>query len=114
MNGNPSVQRVWKSQQLKDEPVKQSNKAGYVSFAALPSPNSRTTQVFINFVNNARLDAMRFAPFGQVVQGMDVVNKLNGQYRDQPDQAQMEMQGNAYLNKSFPKLDYIKTAKITP
>jgi peptidyl-prolyl cis-trans isomerase A (cyclophilin A) len=102
MNGNPSVQRVWKSQQLKDEPVKQSNKAGYVSFAALPSPNSRTTQVFINFVNNARLDAMRFAPFGQVVQGMDVVNKLNGQYRDQPDQAQMEMQGNAYLNKSFP------------
>ncbi|MDR1989768.1 MAG: peptidylprolyl isomerase [Acidobacteriaceae bacterium] len=112
MNGNSAVTRAWKSAQLKDDPVKQSNKAGYVSFAALGSPNSRTTQVFINFADNARLDGMRFAPFGRVTSGMDVVNKLNGQYREQPDQGQIEAQGNVYLNKSFPKLDYIKTATI--
>lgn len=112
MNGNPAVQRAWKSAVLKDDPVKQSNKTGYVSFAALGSPNSRTTQVFINFSDNARLDGMRFAPFGRVVTGMDVVNKLNGQYREQPEQGAIETQGNAYLNKSFPKLDFIKTATI--
>lgn len=112
MNGNPAVQRAWKSAMLKDDPVKQSNKAGYVSFAALPSPNSRTTQVFINFVDNARLDRMNFAPFGRVIQGMDVVNKLNSQYGERPAQDQVEAKGNAYLNKEFAKLDYIKTATI--
>jgi peptidyl-prolyl cis-trans isomerase A (cyclophilin A) len=113
MHGNPAVNKAWSSTTLKDDPVKQSNKEGYVSFAAKPTPNSRTTQVFINFVDNVRLDKSGFAPFGRVVKGMDVVNKINAQYREQPQQGEIEAQGNAYLNKEFAKLDYIKTATIT-
>jgi peptidyl-prolyl cis-trans isomerase A (cyclophilin A) len=112
MNGNPAVQQAWTRATIKDDPVKQSNKMGYVSFAAQTAPNTRTTQVFINFVDNARLDSMNFAPFGQVVQGMDVVNKINSQYGQKPSQAEIQTKGNAYLNKEFAKLDYIKTATI--
>lgn len=112
IHGNPAVAKAWDGATIKDDPVKQSNKTGFVSFASLPTPNSRTTSLYINYGNNTNLDAMRFAPFGQVVSGMDVVTKINAEYREKPDQQQMKARGNAYLTQSFPKLDYIKTATI--
>lgn len=117
MNGNPEIQRVWSgpSVNLKDDPVKQSNKRGYVTFANA-GPNSRSTQLFVNLVDNTFLDpeAMHFAPFGQVVEGMDVVDMLYSGYGRQnvPDQGRIRGEGNTYLNKEYPKLDYVKTATI--
>jgi cyclophilin family peptidyl-prolyl cis-trans isomerase len=115
MSGNPGIQAAWRNSQLKDDPVKQSNKRGYVSFATA-GPNSRTTQVFINFADNSPLDAQGFAPFGQVVQGMEVVDKLYSGYgrSNVPDQQRITKEGNDYLQKSYPKLDYVKKATIEP
>ena len=117
MNGTPAVQKAWtaSSVNLKDDPVKQSNKRGYVTFANA-GPNSRSTQLFINLVDNTFLDpeAMHFAPFGQVVEGMEVADMLYSGYgrTNVPDQQSITSDGNAYLNKEYPKLDYIKTATI--
>ena len=111
INGTPTLQALWRNAQVNDDPVKESNKRGYITFATA-GPNTRTTQVFINFKDNAFLDKQGFAPFGQVVEGMDVVNKINPQYREEPNQSMIQSQGNAYLNKDFPKLDYIKKATI--
>ena len=115
INGNPAIQKVWQNANMKDDPVKQSNKRGYVSFAQTGAPNSRSTQVFINFSDrNAFLDrsGQGFAPFGQVVSGMDVVDKITAQYGERPDQGEITGKGNAYLNASFPKLDSVKKATI--
>jgi len=115
MHGNPAVTAAWKNQpSLKDDPRKQSNKRGYVTFAATSLPNSRTTQVFINLVDNPQLDSPQyvFTPFGEVTTGMNVVSKINTQYGDNVDQDLITRQGNAYLTKEFPKLDYIKTATL--
>jgi len=114
MHGNPAVTAAWKNQTLKDDTRKQSNKRGYVSFAATSLPNSRTTQVFINLANNTQLDSPQytFAPFGEVTSGMDVVAKITTQYGDNVDQDLLTRQGNNYLTKEFPKLDYIKTATL--
>jgi peptidyl-prolyl cis-trans isomerase A (cyclophilin A) len=114
MNANPSITAAWASNPMKDEPTKQSNKKGYITFARTGAPNSRGTQVFINYKDNAFLDAQGFAPFGEVVDGMDVVEKINSQYGEKPNQGQITASGNAYLVKEFPKLDYIKTATIAP
>jgi len=116
MNGNPGITAAWRTQQLKDDVSgKQSNKRGYVTFAHA-GPNSRTTQVFINFQDNASLDAQGFPPIGQVVQGMDVVDKLYSGYgrNNVPDQGRITTEGNAYLTKAYPKLDYVKKATIEP
>jgi peptidyl-prolyl cis-trans isomerase A (cyclophilin A) len=118
INGSPAVSAIWRNPavQLKDDPVKQSNKRGYITFAT-GGPNTRTTQVFINFKDNAFLDGQGFSPFGEVSQGMeDVVDKLYSQYAGKPqDQfVQILNQGNAFLNKDFPKLDFVKTATIEP
>ena len=117
MSGTPAIQQVWgaPAQNLKDDPVKQSNKRGNITFANA-GPNSRSTQLFINLVDNTFLDPeqMHFAPFGQVVEGMDVVDMLYTGYGRQnvPDQQRITAEGNAYLNKDYPKLDYIKTATV--
>jgi peptidyl-prolyl cis-trans isomerase A (cyclophilin A) len=114
MNGEPKIQAAWGRANFMDDPVKQSNKRGFLTFAKSSAPNSRSTQVFINFVDNANLDAQGFAPFGQVVEGMDKVDKLYSGYGRQnvPDQGKITAEGNAYLAKEYPKLDYIKKATI--
>jgi peptidyl-prolyl cis-trans isomerase A (cyclophilin A) len=97
--------------------VKQSNKKGYITFATA-GPNTRTTQVFINFGDNAGLDDQGFASFGKVVSGMEVVDALYAEYGEGapsgegPDQSLVQSRGNAYLEKSFPKLDFIRKATI--
>lgn len=112
LNGDPDVTALWRNRNIPDEPVKQSNARGTITFAKTDSPNSRTTQLFINFANNSRLDEMGFSPFGRVVQGMDVVDSINAKYGERPDQGQIQSGGNAYLNEIFPDLDYIKSARI--
>jgi len=117
MNGNPAIQSAWTSARLQDDPVKQSNKKGYVTFAHA-GPNSRTTQFFINYGDNSSLDRQGFPPIGQVTSGMDVVEKLYSGYGDGPprgrgpSQGQITAEGNAYLTKDFPKLDYVKKATV--
>jgi peptidyl-prolyl cis-trans isomerase A (cyclophilin A) len=117
IHGNPGVQSAWRGASLRDDPVRQSNKRGTVTFATA-GPNTRTTQFFINFGDNVGLDKQGFAPFGQVVSGMAVVDKINAEYGEGaprgkgPDQGRIQTEGNAYLNKEFPRLDYIKTATI--
>jgi peptidyl-prolyl cis-trans isomerase A (cyclophilin A) len=114
MHGDPAVQSAWTSARIQDDPVKESNKRGYITFAKPQAPNSRTTQVFINFADNTNLDSMGFAPFGKVVTGMNVVDKINAEYGSKPgdDQGNIAAGGNTYLNKTYPKLDYIKKATI--
>jgi len=91
--------------------VTKTNKRGFVTFAT-SGQDSRTAQIFINFGDNESLDGQGFAPFGEVVEGMDVVDAINAEYGEQPDQGQMQYEGNEYLNKAFPNLDFIKTARI--
>ena len=108
---DPAVSRAW-NVSIKDDPVKATNSRGTLTFAATSAPNSRSTQLFINLVDNQRLDASGFAPFGKVVTGMENVDQIYSGDRERPDQGQIEQAGNAYLEKAFPKLDYIKTARI--
>jgi len=112
--GEPKKNDPWENKKLQDDPVKQSNTEGYVTFAAAGRPNTRGTQVFINYGNNANLDGMGFAPFGKVVEGMDVARSFNSMYQERPTsaQGQIRAQGNAWLDKQFPGLDYIKQARI--
>jgi peptidyl-prolyl cis-trans isomerase A (cyclophilin A) len=113
LSANPAVNKVWQAANIKDDPVMGSNKRGTVVFATA-GPNTRTTQLFINFGDNSRLDSMGFAPFGNVTEGMDVVDKIYPGYGERPDQGQLTDQGDAYVVKNFPKIDKIKTAKILP
>jgi peptidyl-prolyl cis-trans isomerase A (cyclophilin A) len=114
IHGDPSLASMWLRSNIMDDPVKGSNKRGFVTYAKSGAPHSRSTQVFINLRDNDRLDSMGFAPFGQVTTGMDVVDKLYGGYGEQTTSLQGEIaaQGNAYLESKFPKLDGIKTATI--
>ena len=111
INGDPKVTAQWVEKRLKDEPVLQSNKRGYVAFAAA-GPDSRTTQVFINLKNNDYLDDLNFTPFGRVISGMDVVDSIESKYRGVADQARIETEGNKYLQQEFPDMDYIIRARI--
>jgi len=111
INGDPKVAAKWKDANISDDPVKQSNLRGFITFATA-RPNTRTTQLFINFKDNKGLDSQGFSPFGKVIEGMEAVDKINAEYGGTPDQGQIESQGNAYLNAKFPKLDGIKKATI--
>jgi peptidyl-prolyl cis-trans isomerase A (cyclophilin A) len=112
INGDPKIAAKWRDATIKDDPVVKSNKRGFVTFAKSGLPNSRTSQIFISFGDNSFLDNQGFSPFGQVVEGMDVVDKINSEYKEKPDQGQIQSLGNAYLNDKFPKLDGVKKATI--
>ncbi|HKV05655.1 MAG TPA: peptidylprolyl isomerase [Candidatus Acidoferrales bacterium] len=111
LSADPAVNRVWHAASIKDDPVTQSNRPGFLTFATA-GPNTRTTQLFINFGANAFLDSQGFAPFGQVTSGMDVVQSLYSGYGERPDQHSITALGKAYLDKNFPNIDSIKTAAI--
>jgi peptidyl-prolyl cis-trans isomerase A (cyclophilin A) len=117
INGQPAVMSKWREAQIQDDPVTQSNKRGTITFATA-GPNTRTTQVFINFGDNAALDRQGFAPFGQVISGMNVVDSLNAEYGEGaprgrgPDQSRLQMEGNAYLARDFGRMDFVKKATI--
>jgi peptidyl-prolyl cis-trans isomerase A (cyclophilin A) len=112
ISARPEVSRIWANSNIQDDPVKESNKRGMVTFAQTSARNSRSTQLFINYGDNSRLDADRFAPFGEVTKGMDVVDKIYSGYGEQPDQGAITNQGKTYLDKAFPRLDRIVTAVI--
>lgn len=114
IHAHPEVSKVWSRAAIRDEPVKQSNKRGFVTYA-MGGVNTRTTQVFINLADtNVRLDSMGFSAFGEVTEGMDVVEKFYSNYGEAASGHQdlIEAQGNAYLNKNFPKLDSITSTTL--
>ena len=110
MHGNPETHRQW-DRNIRDDAVKESNKRGFVTFAT-SGKHSRTTQIFINFSDNSRLDSMGFAPFGKVTEGMEHVDAINPKYGESPDQMSIKDRGNAYLQQNFPDLDYVKKMTI--
>ena len=115
INGNPAVTAAWNKIDLKDDPpTKQSNQRGFITYGTTGRPNSRGTQIFINYKDNSFLDPQGFIPFGQVVEGMDVVDMLNAEYGSAPQnaQAQISSEGNKFLLAQFPKLDFVKTATV--
>jgi len=113
INGDPQLNNSWRVSQFEDDRGKESNKRGMITFAHA-GPNSRTTQLFINYADNSFLDAQGFPPFGQVTQGMEVVDAINDEYGENPDQRRIQLEGNGYLANAFPNLDYIKSAIIMP
>jgi peptidyl-prolyl cis-trans isomerase A (cyclophilin A) len=117
INGDPAVNAVWRAARIPDDPVTQSNRRGMVTYA-MAGPDTRTTQLFINFRNNASLDSQGFAPFGRVIEGMSVVDSLYSGYGEGaprgmgPAQGRAQAEGNTYLRSSFPRLDFVKTARV--
>jgi peptidyl-prolyl cis-trans isomerase A (cyclophilin A) len=117
INGDPALSAKWREARIQDDKVVQSNKRGFITYA-MAGPNTRTSQVFINFADNANLDNSGFSPFGRVISGMDVVDKLNAEYGEGaprgrgPDQGRLQMEGNAYLQRDFGRLDFVKKATI--
>ncbi len=111
-DGEP-VMSQWRSATIADDPVKQSNTVGTVTFA-MAGPGTRTVQVFVSLKDNSNLDEKGFASFGKVVEGMDVVKSLYSGYGGTPDQTSIQRQGNAYLAKEYPKLDFVKKAELVP
>jgi peptidyl-prolyl cis-trans isomerase A (cyclophilin A) len=114
IHGDPDLATKWLDSNIPDDKVVESNKRGFITYAKSSAPNSRSTQLFINLKDNTRLDDMGFSPFGKVIKGMDVVDKLYSGYEEQLTQLQGEIatKGNAYLEKDWPKLDGIKKATI--
>src|SRR6185295_4563341 len=117
IHGDTAVTTAWRERRIPDDPVRRTNVRGMVTFATA-GPGTRTTQIFINYGNNDRLDGMGFAPFGQVVEGMEVVDSLYGAYGEGaprgrgPDQFRLNVEGEKYLARQFPKLDKIKKATV--
>src|SRR5690606_29460403 len=118
IHGDPAVNEAWREARIPDDPVVESNRRGYVTFAKMNVPNTRTTQLFINFRDNTQLDGMGFAPIARVVEGMDVVDAIYKGYGEGapngqgPAQPRIQAEGNAYLRQDFPELDYIQRASI--
>ncbi|MBL4883916.1 MAG: peptidylprolyl isomerase [Planctomycetaceae bacterium] len=113
LQGDPKIQKKWVNNGLQDESPRQNNVRGTISYAKSGAPNSRTTQLFINYADNtASLNTQGFSPFAKVIRGMDIVDAINAEYGERPDQETIQNQGNAYLNKNFPNLDYIIKATL--
>lgn len=113
LHGDPAVSGAWARANIPDDPVKESNQPGYLTFAKTGMPNSRSTQLFINTVNNAFLDGQGFAPIGKVTEGMDVVVQLYSGYgKESNEQAAIRSLGNTYLKENFPELDHIERARV--
>ena len=117
IHGDPRVSALWRNRRIPDDSVTQSNRRGLVTFAT-SGPNSRTTQLFINYVDNARLDAQGFAPIGEVVEGMDVVDNFWRSYGEGaprgkgPVQGRIVAEGEPYLAREFPRLERVVRARI--
>ena len=117
IHGDTAISTAWRERRIADDPVRRTNLRGMVTFATA-GPGTRTTQVFINYGSNDRLDAMGFAPFGQVVEGMEVVDALYGGYGEGaprgrgPDQFRLQLEGEKYMARQFPRLDKINSAKV--
>lgn len=117
INGNPEISKIWMNETIIDDPVKLSNKRGTLTFATR-GPNTRTTQLFINYKDNSRLDSMGFSPIGIIIEGMETIDNLYSEYGEGepygngPSQTKIYHEGNDYLKKNFPKLDYIISAEI--
>jgi len=111
MHGDPAVQEAWRDADIEDDPVRHGNTRGTVSFASR-GPNTRTTQLFINLRDNSPYDRLGFSPFAEVVSGMDVVDRLYSAYEERPEQPLIDEEGNTYLTREFPNLDYIQKAAI--
>jgi peptidyl-prolyl cis-trans isomerase A (cyclophilin A) len=111
LNRDPRANAAWYSANIQDDPVKQTNAPGRVTFASA-GPGTRTTQLFINLGSNGRLDTMGFAPFGEVVSGMEAVKAIYPGYGQTADQGRITSEGNAYLKREFPRMDFVKKATI--
>lgn len=111
INGDPEIQSK-NRQTIKDDPLVASNRRGFMTYAKTGAPNSRSTQLFINFGDNSFLDNQGFSPFGTVTKGMEVVDKINSEYGESPNQGSIQARGNEYLKEAFPNLDYIKSVKL--
>ena len=117
IHGDPRVSTLWRGRRIPDDSVRQSNRRGLVTFA-MSGPNTRTTQLFINYVDNARLDAQGFAPIGEVVEGMDVVDNFWRSYGEGaprgkgPVQGRIFSEGEAYLARDFPRLERVLTTRV--
>lgn len=112
---NPKLGQAWSTQAMPDDSVRHSNRHGAISFASA-GPNTRTTQLFVNLADNLRLDTyggVGFPPIGEVVEGLAQIDSLNAEYGEAPSQDSIRLQGNAYLTRVFPKLDFIKSARIS-
>ncbi len=114
IHGDPQVSKWWKTNTMQDDPVVKSNQRGFITYAKTSAPHSRSTQLFINYGDNGFLDAQGFSPFGEVVQGMEVVDSLEAKYGESPTSKQglVYRDGNAYLDENFPGLDSIITARL--
>lgn len=118
--GNPNLSGAWREATIPDDPRTQSNLKGTITFAKSDQPHSRTTQVFLNLKHNPQLDGMGFAPFGMVVEGIEVVDALYSGYGDGapegrgPYQSRVQTEGNGYLERDFPRLDFIQSARVIP
>ena len=118
VNGDPTLAALLGGENILDDPVVESNTRGKMTFAKTSQPNSRSTQIFINLVPNTNLDALGFSPFGEIVEGMEVVDQLYSGYGEGapggngPNQGRIQAEGNTYLNADFPNLDYVERASI--
>lgn len=114
IHGDPKVSAVWSDANLPPDTPKQSNTRGMLTYAMAGRPDTRSTQLFVNYKDNTSLDAMGFAPICKVAEGMEIADKLFGGYDEKvtDKQGQIQSQGNAYLRATWPDLDYVKTATI--
>lgn len=118
IHADPQVSARWRGARIQDDSVGMSNVRGTITFAQTGQPNSRTTQAFINFGDNSNLDEMGFAPFGRVIEGMDVVDQIHSGYGEAaprgrgPDQARVQVEGETYLAAEFPELTRIERATV--